>query len=164
MHQQLGSLALSVNALLSTDSTSLHLYLHLRHGLSPALTKLHLHLHCSLDLIIIIINIQAIAIRRMFINEEYLKEKERTQEFYRGSTLFSCRDEASGFCYLNDVVLGILRLRRKFDHILYVDLDLHHGDGTGDVTDVGLGKERYYSVNVPIQDGIQNEKYYHIYE
>nr|KAF6492202.1 histone deacetylase 8 [Molossus molossus] len=100
------------------------------------------------------------------------------------------RDEASGFCYLNDVVLGILRLRRKFDRILYVDLDLHHGDGvedafsftskvmtvslhkfspgffpgTGDVSDVGLGKGRYYSVNVPIQDGIQDEKYYHIYE
>lgn len=45
------------------------------------------------------------------------------------SNLFSCRDEASGFCYLNDAVLGILRLRRKFDRILYVDLDLHHGDG-----------------------------------
>ena len=45
------------------------------------------------------------------------------------SNLFSFRDEASGFCYLNDAVLGILRLRRKFDRILYVDLDLHHGDG-----------------------------------
>ncbi|XP_036858886.2 histone deacetylase 8 isoform X4 [Manis javanica] len=100
------------------------------------------------------------------------------------------KDEASGFCYLNDAVLGILRLRRKFDRILYVDLDLHHGDGvedafsftskvmtvslhkfspgffpgTGDVSDVGLGKGRYYSVNVPIQDGIQDEKYYHICE
>ncbi|XP_010835595.1 PREDICTED: histone deacetylase 8-like, partial [Bison bison bison] len=99
-------------------------------------------------------------------------------------------DEASGFCYLNDAVLGILRLRRKFDRILYVDLDLHHGDGvedafsftskvmtvslhkfspgffpgTGDVSDVGLGKGRYYSVNVPIQDGIQDERYYHICE
>eukprot|EP00072_Mus_musculus_P063757 XP_011245972.1 PREDICTED: histone deacetylase 8 isoform X2 [Mus musculus] len=100
------------------------------------------------------------------------------------------KDEASGFCYLNDAVLGILRLRRKFDRILYVDLDLHHGDGvedafsftskvmtvslhkfspgffpgTGDMSDVGLGKGRYYSVNVPIQDGIQDEKYYHICE
>ncbi|XP_049683183.1 histone deacetylase 8 isoform X5 [Accipiter gentilis] len=102
----------------------------------------------------------------------------------------SARDEASGFCYLNDAVLGILRLRQKFDRILYIDLDLHHGDGvedafsftskvmtvslhkfspgffpgTGDVTDVGLGKGRYYSVNVPIQDGIQDEKYYQICE
>uniref|UniRef100_A0A8D0LAN7 Histone deacetylase 8 n=1 Tax=Sphenodon punctatus TaxID=8508 RepID=A0A8D0LAN7_SPHPU len=39
------------------------------------------------------------------------------------------KDEASGFCYLNDAVLGILQLRRKFDRILYIDLDLHHGDG-----------------------------------
>ncbi|KAG8507306.1 Histone deacetylase 8, partial [Galemys pyrenaicus] len=114
--------------------------------------------------------------------------------------MFSYRDEASGFCYLNDAVLGILRLRRKFERILYVDLDLHHGDGkpftfkgalllrqqrilqvlyfsclktvcmlfsfagTGDVSDVGLGKGRYYSINVPIQDGIQDEKYYHICE
>ncbi|XP_063102161.1 histone deacetylase 8 isoform X3 [Cavia porcellus] len=100
------------------------------------------------------------------------------------------KDEASGFCYLNDAVLGILRLRRKFDRILYVDLDLHHGDGvedafsftskvmtvslhkfspgffpgTGDMCDIGLGKGRYYSVNVPIQDGIQDERYYHICE
>uniref|UniRef100_A0A803VLL8 histone deacetylase n=1 Tax=Ficedula albicollis TaxID=59894 RepID=A0A803VLL8_FICAL len=36
--------------------------------------------------------------------------------------------------------------------------------GTGDVTDVGLGKGRYYSVNVPIQDGIRDEKYYQICE
>ncbi|XP_019337473.2 phosphorylase b kinase regulatory subunit alpha, skeletal muscle isoform isoform X4 [Alligator mississippiensis] len=100
------------------------------------------------------------------------------------------KDEASGFCYLNDVVLGILKLRQKFDRILYIDLDLHHGDGvedafsftskvmtvslhkfspgffpgTGDVSEVGLGKGRYYTVNVPIQDGIQDEKYYQICE
>ncbi|KAF7237414.1 Histone deacetylase 8, partial [Varanus komodoensis] len=42
------------------------------------------------------------------------------------------KDEASGFCYVNDAVLGILQLRRKFDRVLYVDLDLHHGDGVED--------------------------------
>jgi len=41
----------------------------------------------------------------------------------------SCRDEASGFCYINDIVLCILRLRDKYSRVLYVDLDLHHGDG-----------------------------------
>lgn len=41
-----------------------------------------------------------------------------------------CRDEASGFCYVNDAVLGILRLREKHERVLYVDVDLHHGDGT----------------------------------
>lgn len=36
---------------------------------------------------------------------------------------------ASGFCYVNDIVLAILRLRTKFKRVSYVDLDLHHGDG-----------------------------------
>uniref|UniRef100_A0A4W3GS23 Histone deacetylase 8 n=1 Tax=Callorhinchus milii TaxID=7868 RepID=A0A4W3GS23_CALMI len=95
------------------------------------------------------------------------------------------KDEASGFCYLNDAVLGILKLREKFDRVLYVDLDLHHGDGvedafsftskvmtvslhkyspgffpgTGDVNDVGMGKGRYYTVNVPLQDGTPDTRY-----
>ncbi|XP_076304863.1 histone deacetylase 8-like isoform X2 [Tachypleus tridentatus] len=92
------------------------------------------------------------------------------------------RDEAAGFCYINDVVLGILRLRKKFQRILYVDLDLHHGDGveeafmytskvmclsfhkycegffpgTGSLSDVGLGKGRFYTINVPLKDGIRD--------
>ncbi|XP_063288312.1 histone deacetylase 8 isoform X2 [Pelobates fuscus] len=96
------------------------------------------------------------------------------------------KDEASGFCYLNDAVLGILKLRQKFDRVLYIDMDLHHGDGvedafsftskvmtvslhkfspgffpgTGDLCDIGLGKGRYYSVNVPLQDGIKDDQYY----
>ena len=41
----------------------------------------------------------------------------------------SSRDEASGFCFVNDIVLAVLTLRRKFERVLYVDLDLHHGDG-----------------------------------
>jgi hypothetical protein len=40
-----------------------------------------------------------------------------------------CRDEAAGFCYVNDAVLCLLRLRKTFSRIVYVDLDLHHGDG-----------------------------------
>jgi len=39
------------------------------------------------------------------------------------------RAKCSGFCYVNDVVLGIQRLRTKFQKVLYIDLDLHHGDG-----------------------------------
>ena len=38
-------------------------------------------------------------------------------------------DQASGFCYLNDIVIAILALRQKYARVLYVDLDLHHGDG-----------------------------------
>ena len=43
--------------------------------------------------------------------------------------IYICRDSASGFCYINDIVLCILRLLSKFSRVLYVDLDLHHGDG-----------------------------------
>lgn len=57
---------------------------------------------------------------------------DKAVHFKRGassSSLLSSRDEASGFCYVNDAVLGILRLREKYERVLYVDVDLHHGDG-----------------------------------
>ncbi len=38
-------------------------------------------------------------------------------------------NEARGFCYINDPVLGILRLREAGLRVLYLDLDAHHGDG-----------------------------------
>lgn len=37
---------------------------------------------------------------------------------------------AAGFCYLNDVALGVAALRRAgLERVAYVDLDAHHGDG-----------------------------------
>jgi histone deacetylase HOS1 len=36
---------------------------------------------------------------------------------------------ASGYCYINDVILAIGTLRKAFDKVFYLDLDLHHGDG-----------------------------------
>lgn len=38
------------------------------------------------------------------------------------------RDKASGFCYVNDIVIGISKLRSKFQKVLYIDLDVHHGN------------------------------------
>jgi acetoin utilization protein AcuC len=38
-------------------------------------------------------------------------------------------DQAQGFCFFNDPVLAIKRLRREVDRVLYVDIDAHHGDG-----------------------------------
>lgn len=37
---------------------------------------------------------------------------------------------ASGFCIYNDVALGAARARDAGHRVLYVDLDVHHGDGT----------------------------------
>ena len=37
--------------------------------------------------------------------------------------------EASGFCYINDIVLAILELLKVHARVLYIDIDIHHGDG-----------------------------------
>ncbi|RDW67780.1 histone deacetylase [Coleophoma cylindrospora] len=39
------------------------------------------------------------------------------------------KSEASGFCYANDIVLAILQMLRTFPRVLYIDIDVHHGDG-----------------------------------
>ena len=39
------------------------------------------------------------------------------------------RGEASGFCYVNDIVLAILELLKVHPRVLYIDIDIHHGDG-----------------------------------
>ncbi len=47
-----------------------------------------------------------------------------------GGTHHGLPDRANGFCYLNDVVLGIKVLQRAgLGRIAYVDLDAHHCDG-----------------------------------
>ena len=46
--------------------------------------------------------------------------------------------EASGFCYVNDIVLAILELLRVHARVLYIDIDIHHGDGV---------QEAFYATN-----------------
>ncbi|WOO83505.1 Histone deacetylase RPD3 [Vanrija pseudolonga] len=97
--------------------------------------------------------------------------------------------EATGFCYVNDIVLGILELLRYHQRVLYVDIDVHHGDGveeafyttdrvmtcsfhkygeffpgTGEVRDNGIGKGKGYACNVPLRDGMSDENYKTIFE
>ena len=96
--------------------------------------------------------------------------------------------EASGFCYVNDIVLGTLELLKKHDRVLYIDVDVHHGDGveeafycsnrvmtlsyhrfgdffpgTGSVSDIGDQEGKYYSMNVPMKAGINDENYTHVF-
>ena len=50
-----------------------------------------------------------------------------------GGTHHGRRDRASGFCFLNDPVLGLLTwLDLGLDNIVYLDIDAHHGDGVQD--------------------------------
>ncbi len=50
-----------------------------------------------------------------------------------GGTHHGRPDRASGFCFLNDPVLGILQwLDQGLERIVYLDIDAHHGDGVQD--------------------------------
>jgi len=63
-----------------------------------------------------------------------------------GGTHHGRPDRASGFCYLNDPVLGILAwLDQGLDRIAYLDIDAHHGDG---VQDAFAGDPRVLTVSV----------------
>ena len=93
--------------------------------------------------------------------------------------------EASGFCFVNDIVIAISELLRHYPRVLYIDIDIHHGDsvqeafyltdrvmtlsfhkygqnffpGTGDLFEIGSGQGRYYSLNVPLREGMDDESY-----
>ncbi|KAF8009462.1 hypothetical protein BT93_J0452 [Corymbia citriodora subsp. variegata] len=93
--------------------------------------------------------------------------------------------EASGFCYINDLVLGILELLKYHARVLYIDIDVHHGDGveeafyftdrvmtvsfhkfgdmffpgTGDVKEIGGKEGKFYAINVPLKDGIDDTSF-----
>lgn len=100
------------------------------------------------------------------------------------------KSEPSGFCYVNDIVLSILDLLRYHPRVLYIDIDLHHGDGvqeafnttdrvmtvsfhkynglffpgTGNVDEIGVGKGKHYAINVPLNDGIDDESYIRLFK
>ena len=42
-------------------------------------------------------------------------------------------DQAGGFCFLNNTAIAAARLRRRFDRVAVLDIDLHHGNGTQDI-------------------------------
>jgi acetoin utilization protein AcuC len=63
-----------------------------------------------------------------------------------GGTHHGRPDRASGFCYLNDPVLGILAmLDAGVERVFYLDVDAHHGDG---VEDAFLGDPRVFTLSV----------------
>ncbi|MFC3616430.1 acetoin utilization protein AcuC [Lutimaribacter marinistellae] len=64
-----------------------------------------------------------------------------------GGTHHGFADRAGGFCYLNDPVLAILRLRALgMRRIVYVDIDAHHCDGV-EAAFHGAGDVRLISVH-----------------
>lgn len=99
------------------------------------------------------------------------------------------KSEAAGFCYMNDIVLSILELLKYHNRVLYIDIDVHHGDGveeafyltdrvmtvsfhkfgdffpgTGDLQDIGEGNGKFYCLNVPLNSGIKNDEYFNLFK
>ncbi len=93
---------------------------------------------------------------------------------------------AQGFCYFNDPVLSILRLRRAGWRVLYADIDAHHGDGVeeaflddpgvltlslhmdtayaypfrgGQLADCGSAQGGHTTINVPLPQGTHDAEY-----
>lgn len=48
---------------------------------------------------------------------------------WSGGLHHAAKRKASGFCYVNDIVLAILILLTQHQRVLYIDIDVHHGDG-----------------------------------
>jgi len=97
---------------------------------------------------------------------------------------------ASGFCYINDVALACMVLAEQGKRILYLDVDVHNGDGvahafydrsdvmtisfhqnpktlfpgTGFENEIGEGPGKGYCVNVPLPVGTYDEAYIKAFE
>ncbi|OEL32284.1 Histone deacetylase 19 [Dichanthelium oligosanthes] len=111
---------------------------------------------------------------------------------WSGGMHHACEDKASGFCYVNDIVVAIKALLvGRFERVLYVDIDAHHGDGvenaflkesrvmtvsfhqydgkkffprTGDVKDVGATEAMYRTLNVPLDPGTGDVRYHKLFQ
>jgi acetoin utilization protein AcuC len=99
-------------------------------------------------------------------------------------------ERASGFCYIDDVALACLVLSEEGKRVLYLDVDVHHGDGvaygfyercdvmtisfhespetlfpgTGFVEEIGEGEGKGYCINVPLPVGTYDEVYMKAFE
>src|SRR5437016_10976110 len=61
---------------------------------------------------------------------EAILRGEAEHAFHAGGGLHHAMpDRASGFCIYDDPALAIARARRDGKRVMYVDLDVHHGDG-----------------------------------
>jgi acetoin utilization protein AcuC len=97
---------------------------------------------------------------------------------------------ASGFCVYNDVALAVATARDAGHRVLYVDLDVHHGDGTqalfwedpavltvsvhesghtlfpgtGAADELGGKAAAGYAVNVPLEPGVGDASWLRVVE
>ena len=98
-----------------------------------------------------------------------------------GGLHHATRESSAGFCVFNDigVAIELLRKRHNVQRVLYVDIDVHHGDGvfysyesdpevfifdihedgrflypgTGSATETGAGNAKGTKINIPLPPG-----------
>jgi acetoin utilization protein AcuC len=106
-----------------------------------------------------------------------------------GGLHHAMRSRAAGFCYLNDPAIGIARMVQDGLRVVYLDIDVHHGDGveaafyntdrvltislhqhghtlfpgTGFPDEIGEGPGRGYAVNVPLAPGTGDDLYLQVF-
>ena len=92
-------------------------------------------------------------------------------------------DSSMGFCYFNNIAIAAKRMRKKAERIVIIDPDVHHGNGTqdsfyddddvlyisthqryifpgtGHVGEVGRGKGKGFTVNIPFEGGCGDASY-----
>jgi acetoin utilization protein AcuC len=99
-------------------------------------------------------------------------------------------EKAAGFCYINDVALACHILAEAGKRVLYLDVDVHHGDGvaygfydradvmtisihqnprtlfpgTGFEEEIGTGEGKGYCVNIPVPVGTYDQAYFKAFE
>ncbi len=107
-----------------------------------------------------------------------------------GGLHHALKSRASGFCYINDPVIGIMKLLSRGKRVAYIDIDAHHGDGvqkafyesnrvltislhetgctlfpgTGFEYEIGEGEGEGYSVNLPFPPHTDDEIYIWAFE
>ncbi|KAJ3010422.1 hypothetical protein HKX48_007400 [Thoreauomyces humboldtii] len=108
-----------------------------------------------------------------------------------GGRHHASRDRAAGFCYVSDIVIGVIALQERFKRILYLDMDVHHGDGvesaflfsprvytcsfhlhdpsvgfypgTGGVVSPGRGKGASHALNVPLRRNLRSPSFIRLF-
>ncbi len=99
-------------------------------------------------------------------------------------------DRAMGFCFLNSVAIAARYIQQRYgvQHVLIVDWDVHHGNGTqhafydddsvlffsthqfpfypgtGHATETGDGKGKGLTINVPLSGGQGDDEYQEIFQ